>query len=288
MAVLADLGAVDRRVDSKPGTFTPIGVMIHHTAFANTGPIPALKTVREGREATATSPKLRPPLCNVLIGRDASVHVIADAMARDSGTGDPCVLKAFKAHQPLPKPDDEDPFNDKNADHFTDGTPLFYDIEVENTGVGEPYPDAQVQITARVAAAICRANGFAADRVLCHKEWTKRKIDWSCMSGDETRALVARALEEDDMPSAQEVARATVDLLNDEGSAIGTKGFGLTVQLLAQLSRENSLKLDQILARPPGGTVDVSALASSLAAELGDDLARQLGETLVRNSGGGG
>jgi hypothetical protein len=282
MAVLADLNPVDHRVTSQLGKFNPIGVIVHHTASKDVNAaLPSLVTCQDGRAATATRPRLPGPLCNVLIGRNASVNVITDGRANDSGTGDPHVFEAFKARQPLPKPDDDDPHTKPNG-HFMGGNEFFFDIEVENTGLGEPYPQAVVDTTAKVVAAICKANGFASDRVMLHKEWSRRKIDWS-FEGD-TRALVARFLEEDDMPSADEVAEAVLDRLNAEGTAFGLTGFGATVQHTVQLGRDCSVKLDQLLARQPGA-IDVDGLATALAAELGEDLARQLGETLVRNSG---
>jgi N-acetylmuramoyl-L-alanine amidase len=217
--LLADLGAVDRRVEPASGTFEPIGVVIHHTACGSLGggPIPSLTTVQFG-DSTLPGPR-----CNVLIGRDASVNVITDGKANDTGTGDPHVFDAFNERRPLPQPDDE-PKPKKNPNgHFMSGNKFFFDIEVENTGTGnEPYPPEQVEMTGRVAAAICKANGFAADRVLCHKEWTRRKIDWSHMSGDDTRALVARFMGEGE----EDEIKATY-VQHDGHSEVWLAGLGL-------------------------------------------------------------
>jgi hypothetical protein len=258
MAVLAGLGPVDHRVPSLAGTFAPIGVVVHHTANPKGGgAIASLKTVQEGR------PDLSGPLCNVLIGRDASVNVITNGRAHDSGTGDPHVLAAFKAHKILPQPDDElDPKAHPNG-HFTDGTNLFYDVEVENSGIGdEPYPEAQVEMTGRVVAAICRANGFAADRVLCHKEWTRRKIDWSAMSGGDTRALVARFLEDDDMPlndaDKRFIRDQVLDIVRQEGISGNAASAATGVLTVLNSIANLDLHVD----------VDEGALAKALAPAL--------------------
>jgi LAS superfamily LD-carboxypeptidase LdcB len=100
--------------------------------------------------------------------------------------------------------------------------------------------------------------------------------------GDQVPAPVLAHVE-DDLPPAAEIADAIVRRLNDQGTVIGVLGFGATVQLTAQLGRDCSVKVDQLLARPT--TIDVDSLAASLAGELGADLARALGETLVRNAG---
>lgn len=181
--------ALDRRVKSRPGAFTPAGVVLHHTASAlGMDPMPSLRICQKGR------PDLPGPLCNVLVGRDASVAVVTDGRANDTGGGDPHVLAAVRSGQAIPAPDD-------SKSHRVDGNPWFYDVEVENDGVGEPWSDRVISASVLVAVALCRAHGWPADRVICHREWTRRKIDPSWRGP--WRALIAKKLTatppEDDM-----------------------------------------------------------------------------------------
>jgi len=173
-------GVRDFRVPSAPGTFTPIGVVLHHTASRlSMDPMPSLRTVQYGRS------DLPGPLCNVLVGRDGQVAVITDGRANDTGGGDPCVLAALRNDRPIPAPDDR-------SGHRVNGNPWFYDVEVENDGVGEGWSDRLIARTVEVAAVLCRYNGWGAERVICHREWTRRKIDPS-WRGD-WRGLVAAQL----------------------------------------------------------------------------------------------
>src|SRR5262249_51025812 len=73
------------------------------------------------------------------------------------------------------------------------GNTPFYGIEVENAGVdGDPYPDVQIDALVKILAALCSANGWTADRIIHHRQWTVRKIAMS-YRGD-LRAAVAAAM----------------------------------------------------------------------------------------------
>lgn len=140
--------------------------MVHHTASRQgTGATSSLNVVRYGRTG------LPGPLCNVLIGRDGSVHVITDGRANDSGTGNSPVLSRVRA--------DLAPTGKATSPGTLNGNPYFYDIEVENNGVGEPYGEATLNSLFEVCVAFCRHHGWSANRVIHHKEWTSRKIDMS-------------------------------------------------------------------------------------------------------------
>lgn len=191
LAVLGHLAPVDHRVPPAPGDFRPIGVVLHHTASRiSQDPLPSLRVCQHGRS------DLPGPLCNVLIGRDATVAVVTDGRANDTGGGDPCVYAALVAGNPLPTPDDR-------HGHRMNGNPFFYDIEVENDGVGEPWAARVLDTTAQVAAAICRHHGWGVDRVVTHRRWTRRKVDPSFGTLNDWRDLVAAHLhepfEEDEM-----------------------------------------------------------------------------------------
>lgn len=167
----------DWQTDDRPGVFDPIGVMLHHTAGHDD-----LVVVKNGRTG------LRGPLANLWVSKSGHVVIVCDGRANDSGVGSGVVLRELLAGHAPPAdaakrhlPDD------------TNGNPYFYDIEVENLGDGrDPYPVVQIAAFIGAATAICRWHGWAANRVIHHREWTKRKIDMS-WRGD-LRGLVASAL----------------------------------------------------------------------------------------------
>lgn len=153
----------------RPGGFTPVGVMCHHTASnRNGGNAPSLKTVTDGR------PDLAGPLCTLLVARDGLVYVVAAGRANHAGAGSSRVLEDVK-RDIAPK---GDAAKLGLADDIT-GNGWYYGIEVENDGVGEPYPPAQIDAVARCGSALCRPGGWTANRVVHHREHTRRKIDMS-------------------------------------------------------------------------------------------------------------
>lgn len=156
------------------------GVMVHHTA---TGPKWTLAQLRKllvthGREG------LPAPLCNVWQRRDGSVHVVAERKANHSGPGSRAVLRALVAGKPLPKPGKDDEHGNRH----------FIGIECENDGQGEGWSQQQMDSLVRVCAALCRAQGWEAHRVLGHREWTTRKVDPRGVAMDSLRTAVAHRL----------------------------------------------------------------------------------------------
>lgn len=76
-------------------------------------------------------------------------------------------------------------------------------IEAYNTGVGEPWPAAQVDAYQRGAAAILTQIGLPASRVKGHKETDPgRKIDPAGIDMDTFRRNVAAIMEGDDVTEA--------------------------------------------------------------------------------------
>lgn len=148
-----------------PGTFAPRGVLNHHTASAS-GNLPCLGIVTVGRS------DLSGPLCNILLGRDGTVVLIAAGRANHAGLGGP-----FRGI----------PQDSGNA--FTIG------IEWENNGVGEKYSNAQLRAGAVLNAILLRRLGRTAFMCFDHKEWTTRKIDRS-LDPKAFRKSVRRAIKE--------------------------------------------------------------------------------------------
>lgn len=119
--------------------------VVHHTASARSGPIPSLRTVVDGR------PDVDGPLCNVLLGRDAVAYVIASGTSNNAGEG---------------------------SWHGVTGNRRTFGLEIENDGIGEPYPAAQMEAAVRIVAAWVKRCGRAVSDVCAHKEWAPtRKID---------------------------------------------------------------------------------------------------------------
>jgi hypothetical protein len=134
------------------------GVMLHHTAGTD-----SVGLCRTGR------PGLPGPLCVAVLAKNGTVHLVGYGRTNHAGLGSRAVYDAVRTGGALPARPGAD---------AVDGNTHFYGFEIENLGNGrDPYPAAQLEAVERVAAALCRAHGWAADRVIGHKEWTTRKID---------------------------------------------------------------------------------------------------------------
>lgn len=166
VAVLQQYGVHvrDMRVKPRPGAFTPVGVLNHHTATKGS----ALASCCRGR------PDLSGPLCNVNIARDGTVHVVSDGRSNNAGKGSTVVIRDLQADRPVTA----DAKARKLADD-ADGNRYFIGIEVDNDGVGEPYSPAQLASLGMVNAALCLHFEWSANRAIHHRQWTARKIDMS-------------------------------------------------------------------------------------------------------------
>jgi LysM repeat protein len=100
----------------RPYSFAPKGVMFHHTASnSRSGAAPALGICVKGR-MLPDGRFLPGPLCNVLIGRDGTVYLLAAGRANHAGYGGPW--------REIPK---------DSGNAYTIG------VEVENDGTGEAW-----------------------------------------------------------------------------------------------------------------------------------------------------
>ena len=126
-------------------TFAPKGVICHHTAGPARGDAPSLGVCVNGRSDLAG------PLCQIVLARSGTAHVIASGRANHAGPGNWRGLE---------------------------GNTSVFGIEAENTGVGEPWPQVQLDAYVRCVAALCRRGGIPVGMVCGHKEWApRRKID---------------------------------------------------------------------------------------------------------------
>ncbi len=160
------------------GNWGPVnGVMIHHT-----GPYASEKDMVE--LCRTGYQDLPGPLCQGVIDRSGTVHLVGYGRCNHAGMGDTDVLLAVIAEKAtLPR--------DNEAD--TDGNRHFYGFECINTG-SQRWPAAQLDAMARAAAAICHVHGWNEHSVIGHKEWQPGKPDPGGIDMDDFRARVARHL----------------------------------------------------------------------------------------------
>lgn len=170
-------------IPGRPYPFHPVGVMEHHTASSRTsGDTPALGLVLRGRGGAQPLP---PPVVQILIGRRGTVHVASEGNSNHAGRGEPRALNVARhggTHQRA------------RTSGTINGNPWFIGIEIENDGVGEPYPPDQMLRVDQVTAALCIEFGWnPAHAVLGHKEWTSGKIDPSYDMDAQRRRVAALA-----------------------------------------------------------------------------------------------
>jgi hypothetical protein len=144
------------------GSFVPHGVIVHHTAG------PRGRTRINRTVLTQGRPDLRGPLVQVGVSRDGFVDFITNGRANHAGAGVSAVLENVKKNGAPIHPGDVD-------DAY--GNSSFLGIEIDNAGVDEPYPEAQIEAAVEVVVMWCKAFGWSANRVIGHREWTRRKID---------------------------------------------------------------------------------------------------------------
>lgn len=122
-------------------------VLCHHTAEKIDSDMkPELRILTEGR------PDLRGPLAQLGLGQDGTYYMIAAGLAYHAGAG------SWKG--------------------ITSGNAHSIGIEAENNGLGEPWPDVQMDAYARGCAAILKHIHAGVDMCVGHKEWAPtRKID---------------------------------------------------------------------------------------------------------------
>lgn len=193
--LLAALKAEDLRVREVPGwrergyaELDPTFVINHHTV-GGTGPTDQrdVDVMVKGRS------DLEGPLCNFLLGKDGTVHVVAFRRARHAGPGARQVFDEVLR--------DIAPSGDAKARKLRDskhahGNRNAWGIEVDHPGDDSPYPAVQVEALIRLNTALCRLGGFPPERCIHHREWTRRKIDMS-LRGSDIRALVRARLRGD-------------------------------------------------------------------------------------------
>lgn len=156
------------RQRGRPYNFYPRAIIVHHTASGSqSGNFASEGIVTSGRS------DLPGPLCQVLLGRDGTVKMIADGYANHAGYGGP------RAGMPA-----------------NQGNTYSIGIEAENNGVGEPWSAAQLNAYYRLCAALLVwIDKKDVNVVIGHKEWAAgRKIDPAGIDMNHFREQVKKAL----------------------------------------------------------------------------------------------
>ncbi|MFF3827050.1 peptidoglycan-binding protein [Streptomyces griseus] len=168
------------------GAWGPVnGVMIHHTV--SSGSAASVALCRGGHAS------LPGPLCQGVIDKAGTVHLISAGRANHAGGGDPDVLRRVVAEDygdrpPAPRAHD-------GSAGAVDGNARFYGFECVNLGDGrDPWPAVQLDAIERASAAICRAHGWSARSVIGHAEWSAAKVDPRGFTMPSMRARVGSRL----------------------------------------------------------------------------------------------
>lgn len=160
----------------RPGEFIPQGMVWHHTADRAYDSDYAIKSlIVEGRS------DLPGPLSQWGLGRSGKLYVIAAGKANHAGGGGWRGLSA----------------------NFS-----VWGCEAANDGIGEPWPDRQVEAYIALGVALARHTGYGAEMICRHAEWSDAgKIDTATApldDGDWIRAQVAARLAEPPNPEPPE------------------------------------------------------------------------------------
>lgn len=98
------------------------------------------------------------PVANLYIDRDGAVWVCAGGATNTNGKGGPFAVSRGTV-----------PADSMNT--------YAVSVEVANNGVGQPWPQVQIDAAFAVSLAVCAAYGLQPDDVCTHTAWTTRKID---------------------------------------------------------------------------------------------------------------
>lgn len=167
---------------SGTGAFDPRFIIDHHTAPPTPFPLSTIIHGSRWRDIPG-------PLSQFLVRQSGLIHVVGRLRANHAGQGTwGAYLRAIN---------DEPPRRETSAGTYWNGNYRSYGFEQDHPGDGvAPWPDAQLEATARANAALCWHYGWTANRCIAHGEWTSRKFDPHPISYvmKEIRTEVARLL----------------------------------------------------------------------------------------------
>jgi hypothetical protein len=153
---------------SRPGAFSPVGVVIHHTG-SDGGQNSASYDhflFWEGRESEG----IPGALCQASVEMDGDFILGTTGRANHAGKGASNTLALVKG--------DKAPLNSEISpgSDSLDGNAQYYGFEVKYDG-GQPMTAKQYDTAVRGAAAICDFYGWSGQSVIGHREHTRRKND---------------------------------------------------------------------------------------------------------------
>lgn len=154
-------------------------------------------------------------------------------------------------------------------------------VEACNDNRSEPWPPVQYDSYVRGWAAIARRLGWSAQQLRGHKEHTPGRKTDPTFDMRAFRSHVQAAIEEDDMPSAEEIAKAVWSYDVDPGED-RQSGYGAVLTLLARTNATTNQQLPALLAAvgqdkltaavkaalPAGVTVTDEQLTAAIVAAL--------------------
>ena len=162
----------------------PRGGVAHHTATGTNWSWQATtKLLRDGRS------DLPGPLSQFGLDRDGTLDVIAAETSNHAGPGG---WRGLKGNQSV------------------------WGIEAYNNGVGEAWPQRQLDGYVLLARLLGRHSGFGADMWSMHREWSTYKIDPKGIDGYWFRAQVGQ----DHQPAAGKTCESQVFGLGDEHDCV--------------------------------------------------------------------
>ena len=177
LRVVEIAGWKSRGRPASTGGFNPRGVLCHHTGGADDGLGYAKWLGLVGRS------DLPAPLCQLALGRDGTVYIIAAGRANHAGVA--------KAQGSLPA---------------GDGNELYLGIEAMNTG-SEGWTKAQYDAYVRLVRALIQHYGWQVQNVRGHRETSVTgKVDPGRIDLDKFRSEIgSAAAEQEDDVSAKDV-----------------------------------------------------------------------------------
>jgi hypothetical protein len=222
--------------------------MVHHTAPPNPFPV---RVLIDGRS------DLPGPLCQLFLDQGGRCHLIAAGYANGAGTGSSIVLTEVRADWP--------PSGDAKTRGLSDdtaGNRWFINLEVDHPGNGDPLNPLQQIALPRVCAALLAHQGWPANRVIGHREWTKRKTDpnFGLTMGQlrQTVGDLIRGNEETEMNLSKETWQAAIDMGIIGGDPVTGPNWYVNDAPQDQIDHGISEIIRGLILRQ-GGTVDQEA-----------------------------
>lgn len=212
----------------RPGVWQPQFLVVHATAApAGQADETQVRIVRDGRS------DLNGPIANACIDRQGRWHVLAAGRCNTTLAGTAGPFKGL-------------------------GNSGALGIEACNDNRGEPWPPGQYRSYVAGVAAICRRLGWSETRVVGHREHTPGHKTDPTFGMQAFRAQVREAIEEDDMPSTEQLIR---DVRNTREFLSDTQVMIIAAEVVSRLTPT----LTKLLALAAKDPVDERALAAELA-----------------------